>query len=154
MPERDDDRDAVLDALMLGASIRTVAQRFGLSQAEVRDVLAAETNRYADAEEIKRDWALASRRLLQMELAFHERALEQLDPSSAIIALKANERRANLAGGGSSQPSHLIALMTAAPVVAEESSTFKMLRVIQQLKAEGAAPAEPEGGEEPADKPA
>jgi hypothetical protein len=140
MPDRDD-RDEVLDALMLGASIRTVAKRFGMSQSEVRDILADETNRYADAAEIKRDWALASRRLLRMELAFHERAMEQMDPSSAVVALKCNERRATLAGGGSSQPSHLIALMQAAPAVDDtRTTTQKMLDAILALKA-SAAPA-------------
>jgi hypothetical protein len=139
MPDRDD-RDEVLDFLMMGGSVRAAAERFGMPRSEVRDIVADETNRYADPAAIKRDWALASRRLLRMELAFHERALEQMDPSSAIVALKCNERRATLAGGGSSQPSHLIALMQTAPAVEDtRTTTQRMLAAILALKAEASA---------------
>jgi hypothetical protein len=151
MPDRRDDE--LLDFLMLGGTVRAAAERFGMSQSEVTEVLADETNRYADATEIKRQWALASRRLLQMELAFHERALEQMDPSCAAIALKCNERRATLAGGGSSQPSHLIALMQARTIEEQQDQptrTTKMLAAVIALKEEArdAAAAKPD---QPAD---
>jgi hypothetical protein len=145
MPDRSDEPEAeLLDFLMMGGSIKAAAKRFGMSQPEVRGILADETTRYADASEIKQQWALASRRLLKMEIAFHQRAMEQMDPSAAVIALKANERRSTLAGGGSSQPSHLITLMANKTLEEEQdspSSTFRLLASIRRLKG---LPEEPE----------
>jgi hypothetical protein len=141
MPDRDD-RDEVLDFLMMGSSVRAAAERFGMRQSEVREIIQEETARYADASEIKREWALAARRLLRMEIAFHERAMEQMDPSCAVIALKCNERRATLQGGGSSQPSHLIAVMQARTIEErqnEPTNTVKMLAAIRALRDETTA---------------
>jgi hypothetical protein len=136
------DRDQVLDFMMLGGSVRAAAERFGMPQSEVREIIQEETARYADGSEIKREWALASRRLLRMEIAFHERAMEQMDPSCAVIALKCNERRATLQGGGSSQPSHLIAVMQAKTIDEQQNeptSTAKMLAAIRALRDEATA---------------
>jgi hypothetical protein len=136
------DRDQVLDFMMLGGSVRAAAERFGMPQSEVRELIQEETARYADGSEIKREWALASRRLLRMEIAFHERAMEQMDPSCAVIALKCNERRATLQGGGSSQPSHLIAVMQAKTVEEQQdqpTSTARMLAAIRALRSESAS---------------
>jgi hypothetical protein len=146
MPDRDD----VLDFLMMGGSVRAAADRFGMPQSEVSEIIRDETARYADATEIKREWALASRRLLRMELAFHQRAMEQMDPTCAVIALKCNERRATLAGGGSSQPSHLIAVMQARTIEQDEpTSTAKMLAAMRALRDQNKPATEPGADQEP-----
>ena len=120
------DPDDVLDALAAGLSIPAAAAKFGLSEAEVRSIRKAEADRLADGEEIRQQYALADRRLLAMELKFHEKALAEMDATSAVIALKANERRANLHGGGSAQPSHLIAVMTAKAQEQAPTSTQRL----------------------------
>ena len=45
MPDRDD----VLDFLMMGGSVRAAADRFGMPQSEVSEIIRDETARYADA---------------------------------------------------------------------------------------------------------
>src|SRR5215469_13054021 len=105
------DPEAVLDALAAGLTIPAAAARFGLTETEVRGLRKAEADRLADGEEIRQEFALANRRLLKMEVAFHEKAMAEMDPTLAMIALKTNERRFSLNGGGAAQPSHLLMVM-------------------------------------------
>ena len=92
------DRDAVLDALMDGMSIEAAAHRFGLREAEVRDILKAETDRAYDGAAMREEWTLTARRLRRMEMVFDRKAIVDLDPTAAIVAIKASERRASLTG--------------------------------------------------------
>src|SRR5215469_5970454 len=131
------DRDAILDALADGLSIAAAADQFDLPEAEVRQILKAETDRLYDGAEMRAGWALADRRLLRMELAFHRKAMEEMDASLAGIALKANERRASLQGGGSAQPSHLILTMNTKAIEAAPTSTQELRRVLWELKHPG-----------------
>lgn len=78
-------------------------------------------------------WALADRRLLKMELAFHRKAMDEMDHQAAVIALKSNERRASLQGGGSAQPSHLIFTMNAKAIEAAPTSTRRLRNSLDSL---------------------
>lgn len=127
------DQEVILDALAGGLTIKAAADRFDMPQNEVRALLKEEAERCYDGAEMRQEWALASRRFKRMELAFHERAMEQMDPSLAVIALKANERRASLSGAGSAAPSHLIAVMHAKAIEEAPSSTEQIRRVLDEL---------------------
>lgn len=121
------DQEVILDALAGGLTIKAAADRFDMPQNEVRALLKEEAERCYDGAEMRQEWALASRRLKRMELAFHERAMEQMDPSF--------ERRASLSGAGSAAPSHLIAVMHMHAKAIEEapSSTEQIRRVLDEL---------------------
>jgi len=136
------DPETVLDALAGGLSIHACAAQFGLPEAEVRAIRKAEADRLADGEEIRQQHALANRRLLKMELAFHAKAMAEMDPSAAVIALKANERRFSLNGAGAAQPSHLLMIMNQQKIEAAPTSTDRLRRVLDELKAEGNPPAQ------------
>jgi len=127
------DHEKVLDFLMLGGTVRAAAERFGTPQKEIREIIRLETERCADPTEIRNEWMLASRRLRAMELAFHKQALDQMDPTSAVIALKSNERRSALAGGGSAQASHLLMVMNAQKMEEQPNSTARMIEAIRRL---------------------
>ena len=90
------DRDAVLDALMEGSSIAAAADRFGIRESEVREILKAEVDRCYDGEELRAEWTLTARRLRRMELKFDKQAIENLECTAAMVAIKASERRASL----------------------------------------------------------
>jgi hypothetical protein len=121
------DRDAVLDALMEGSSIEAAADRFGLREAEVREILKDETDRAYDGEELRAEWTLTARRLRRMELKFDAKAIADLDCTAAIVAIKASERRASLQGAGSALPSHLLTIMHA-QAIAEAPTSTQLLR--------------------------
>jgi hypothetical protein len=94
------DREAALDAMMDGHSIGVVADRFGLAKAEVREILREESERRFDGAAMRDERALTARRLWRMEPKFDKQAIDNLDCTAVIVAIKASERRASLSGGG------------------------------------------------------
>jgi hypothetical protein len=104
------DREAILDALMDGASIEAIAKRVGLHKAEVQAILKEETANAYDGEALRSEWTLTARRLRRMELAFDRKAIDDLDCTAAIVAIKASERRASLTGANAQQ-GHLVTVM-------------------------------------------
>jgi hypothetical protein len=145
------DHDVVLDALANGLSIEAAADRFGLREAEVRDILKQETDRCYDGAEMRAEWTLTARRLRQLELVFGRKAIDDLDCAAAIVSIKASERRATLTGANAVQ-GHLVTIMHAAKAVEDEgTSTQKMLNAIRRLKAEHTA--KPDADQEPLDQP-
>ena len=142
MTDRDDE---VLDALAAGASIRACAARFDMGESDVRDILKAETDRASDGAEMRAEWMLAARRLRAMELAFHRKALDDLDCTAAVVAIKASERRATLTGANA-PAAQLVQVMQTQASENEPTNTQKMLAAVRALRGE----AEPD---QPADDP-
>ena len=138
------DREAVLDFLMDGGSISAAADRFGLRETEVRDILKQETDRCYDGAEMRSEWTLTARRLRRMELAFDRKAIDDLDCAAAIVAIKASERRASLTGANA-PPGHLVTVMHANAIEHQETSTENLRRVLDELTnpARLEPPAEP-----------
>ena len=64
------DNNAVLDALAFGLSIEDAAGRFGMREADVRELLKQETDRVYDGVEQRSEWMLTARRLQRIELKF------------------------------------------------------------------------------------
>ena len=60
--------------------------------------------------------------------------MAQMDATSAVIALKANERRASLQGAGSAVPSHLLMVMNQRAIEEAPSSTERLRKVLDDLK--------------------
>ena len=129
------DRDAVLDALAFGLSIEDAAGRFGMREAEVRQRLKQETDRVYDGVEQRSQWMLTSRRLELIEVKFARKALDDMDPTAAIVAIKASERRATLTGANA-PPAHLVTVMHAQASEGRTSSTERMLEAIRRLRSE------------------
>lgn len=107
------DREAVIDALIEGVRIGEVSRRFLLSEREIKAILEEETQRWYNAGELRQRWMLAERRMLSIELQFFKLAKEKDDHIAAGIAVKANERRATLAGANS-PIGHVVQLTNAA----------------------------------------
>jgi rhamnose utilization protein RhaD (predicted bifunctional aldolase and dehydrogenase) len=137
------DREAVLDALMVGDPIGVVADRFDLTKAEVRKILREESERTFDGAAMRDEWALTARRLRRMELKFDKYAIDNLDCTAAIVAIKASERRASLSGAGSAAPSHLITVMQAKAIEEAPTSTEHLRRVLDELMNKNPARLEP-----------
>src|SRR5215469_12737464 len=130
------DRDAVLDALAFGLSIEDAAGRFGMREADVRELLRQETDRCYDGVEQRSEWMLAARRLQRIELKFARKAFDDMDPTAAIIAIKASERRATLCGANA-PIGHAIAVMTqSAEDQPSTTQTERMLAAIKRLRGE------------------
>ena len=128
------DHSAVLDALAFGLSIEDAAGRFGMREAEVRQRLKQETDRVYDGVEQRSQWMLTSRRLELIEVKFARKALDDMDPTAAIVAIKASERRATLCGANA-PPAHLVTVMHTQPIE-DGTSTQKMLEAIRRLRGE------------------
>lgn len=139
------DRDAVLDFLMTGGSIKAAADRFDMRETEVREILKAETDRAYDGAEMRAEWTLTARRLRRMELAFDAKAIAELDCTAAIVAIKASERRASLTGA-SAPPAHLVTIMHQNALEEAPTSTEHLRRVLDALR-------HPERLEPPAEPP-
>ena len=130
MTDRDDE---VLDALAAGLTIRACAARFDMGESDVRDILKAETDRASDGAEMRAEWMLAARRLRAMELAFHRKALDDLDCTAAVVAIKASERRATLTGANA-PAAQLVQVMQTQASENEPTNTVKMLEAIRRLR--------------------
>ena len=141
------DRDAVLDALMGGLSIEAAAARFGMREADVREILKAEIDRNHDGAEMRAEWTLTARRLRRMELAFDRKAIADHDCAAAIVSIKASERRATLMGANA-PPAQLVTVMHANAIAAQPSSTEQINRLVDELMSK-AQPDKPERPDEP-----
>jgi hypothetical protein len=135
MPSNHED---VLDGLMDGLSIEDAAERFGVPEAEVREILKRETARVYDGEAMRAEWVLTARRLRRMELTFDKKAIDDLDCAAAVVAIKASERRASLTGANA-PPNRLVTVMHAAPLQERPTSTQRIAAVMERLVAEGQA---------------
>ena len=133
------DRDDVLDALASGLTIPACARRFSLSEADVSDILKSETDRVADGAEMRAEWMLTARRLREVELKFHAKAVADLDCAAAVVSIKASERRATLTGANA-PPAHLVHVMTSQVEDSSQTNTQKMLEAVRALKAGTAQP--------------
>jgi hypothetical protein len=97
----DEDREKVLDAKSDGMSVALISRRFGMPEHEVRDILHEEIARRSDGDFLRESWSLTLRRLEIMEAKFGRQAIDNLDQGAALVALRANERRASLSNAGS-----------------------------------------------------
>jgi len=127
--------DEILDALASGATIRACVARFGVDEREVQQVLKAETNRMADGQEMRSEWMLASRRLREVEIKFHNQAVANMDCQAAVVSIKANERRATL-NGANAPTAQAVTIMNQVKETEQPSSTVRMLEAIRRLKEE------------------
>ena len=148
------DRDKVLDALMDGLSVEAAADRFNMREADVAEILKAETDRVYDGSAMRAEWTLTGRRLRRMELAFDKKAITEMDCAAAIVALKASERRATLTGANA-PTAHLgtWTVMHAEAVAEQPNSTQQMLEVLNRLKYDPAYGGTPKADEERQDEP-
>jgi hypothetical protein len=108
----DGDREKVLDAKSDGMSVALISRRFGMPEHEVRDILREEIARRSDGDFLRESWSLTLRRLEIMEAKFGRQAIDNLDQGAALVALRANERRASLSNAGSTT---INMMMTPAP---------------------------------------
>ena len=128
------DPEVIIDALAAGSSVEKVAQRFLMPAPEVRKILKDEIERCLSGEHMREAWVLADKRLEAIELKFYRRAMEgDGDTTAAMVAVKTNERRATLAGANMPQ-SHLLQVISAPPEP-KETSTERILRVIERVRA-------------------
>jgi hypothetical protein len=133
------DPEAVMDALIDGASLAEAARRFSLPEREVKAILEEATKHYCDATAIRERWMLAERRMEAIELQFYRLAKETDDHIAAGIAVKANERRSTLSGANS-PIGYVVQLTNAAPLV-QESSTEYFERTLDRLMGKPEPPA-------------
>jgi hypothetical protein len=108
----DEDREKILDAKSDGMPIAAIARQFSVSEHEVRDILREEIARRSDGDFLRESWSLTLRRLEIMEAKFGRQAIDNLDQGAALVALRANERRASLSNAGSTT---INMMMTPAP---------------------------------------
>jgi hypothetical protein len=108
----DKDREAILDARSDGVSIAAIARRFNMAEHEVRDILREEVARYSDGDFLREGWVLTIRGLEQIESKFRRKGLDELNEAAAMVAIRANERRASLTGAGQTT---IHMMMTPAP---------------------------------------
>ena len=59
--------------------------RFGVGEADVSEILKAETDRVSDGAEMRAEWMLASRRLRDVEIKFHNKAVADMDCQAAVV---------------------------------------------------------------------
>jgi len=111
----DDDRhELVADALAEELTIAEAADRFGLTQVAVQAIFAEETRRCYDSRASRGSWALGARRMEVLERKFYRKAVDELDATAAVVAIKANERRASVSGANQAI-AHAVHLMVAPP---------------------------------------
>jgi hypothetical protein len=115
------DPEVILNALAGGMTIRMAAKQFDVPEAEVREILKEAVERCYDGERLRETWMLEDRRLAAVSLKFYHRAMEgDGDPQSAVVFIKASERRAVLAGANMPQ-SHVLQVVST-PSAAETST--------------------------------
>lgn len=119
------ERDDIVQALAEGLSTKQVAQRYDLPIRDVREVLREATQAMADGETLREEWYLEDQRLKAIGLRFYGIAMHDNDPQSAVIFLKASERRACLNGANAPQ-SHAIHVMNQTPAAHHRTSTKKI----------------------------
>ena len=124
------DHDVVIDALADGLSIVKVARRYGLPQAEVRRMLKEATELCYNGEAMREAWALEDRRLQAVGLKFFHKAMDDGNPSDALVFIKASERRATLAGANMPQ-AHVLHVAT--QPVDKRTSTEKLRDVFDNI---------------------
>lgn len=108
----EEDREKILDAKSDGMSVALISRRFGVPEHEVRDILREEIARRSDGDFLRESWSLTLRRLEIIEAKFGRQAIDNLDQGAALVALRANERRASLSNAGSTT---INMMMTPAP---------------------------------------
>jgi len=126
------DKDSVLDMAIAGQSIRAIARHHSCSQAVVRTLLDE-----CAAEQLKPSARAAMvmlelNRLEKLESVFLKDAVANLNYQSAVVAIKASTRKAQLAGLDQPQTVHLN--VTNAAEQPDETSTQRMLKALQELK--------------------
>jgi hypothetical protein len=125
------DPDIVAEAVADGLSLRDASARFGVSEAEIHQLLEEATEHVFGGQHLRREWMFEAKRLAIVGRKFYRKAVDDLDAIAANIYLKSVERRAVLSGANAPQQ-HAVHLMTqAAP---KQSSTEYYKQVLDSLQ--------------------
>jgi hypothetical protein len=125
------DRETVINAMAAGENATRVAARLGVPAKRVQEAMREAVADMADAETLRTEWFLEDHRLKMLGLRFYEIAMRDNDPQSAVVFLKASERRATL--GGANAPTSFVIHATNQVPVHQKTSTEKMGELLDQF---------------------
>jgi hypothetical protein len=138
------DPEVILDALAGGLSVEKAAKQFRVPADDVRKLLKKEIERCRDGDHLREAWALADRRLAAVEVKFFNRAMQgEGDLQSAIVFIKASERRATMNGANMPQ-SHVLHVVSAPQET--QTSTERIRAAIDRIRGKS-KPSQDNGGD-------
>ena len=127
------DHSDIVQAIADGLTIAKTAERFGVTIDEVRTAIKEAVKELSDGDALRQEWMLEDRRLKAIGLKFYNIAMQDDDPQSAIVFLKASERRATLNGLNAPQ-SYSVQLMNQSAPVEQMGSIDKIEAAINRMR--------------------
>ena len=127
------DHSDIVQVIADGLTIAKTAERFGVTIDEVRTAIKEAVKELSDGDALRQEWMLEDRRLKAVGLKFYNIAMRDNDPQSAIVFLKASERRATLNGANAPQ-SYSVQLMNQSAPVEQMTSIDKIEAAIHRLR--------------------
>src|SRR5262249_17450696 len=127
----DIDRDMIVTAMAAGENAARLAARLGVSIKQVRAAMSEAIADMASADTLRTERFLEDHRLKMLGLRFYEIAMRDNDPQSAVVFLKASERRATL--GGANAPTSFVIHATSEIPVHQKNNAERMGELLDQF---------------------